>query len=49
MISFGFAWAFLALPLPFVVWRFLPAHKERVPAIRFPFFREVVARAGAEA
>ncbi len=49
MISFGFPWAFLALPLPWLIWRLVPAHKERVPAIRFPFFREVVSRAGANA
>ncbi len=49
MISFGFPFAFLALPLPWLIWRFLPAHKERVPAIRFPFFRQVVDRAGAQA
>lgn len=49
MISFGFPWAFLALPLPWLIWRILPAHKEHVPAIRFPFFREVVSRAGAQA
>lgn len=45
MISFGLPWAFVLLPLPLLVWRFLPAHKERVPAIRFPFFRRVVAEA----
>lgn len=45
MISFVFPWAFLALPLPWFVWRFVPAHKETVPAIRFPFFRQVIAEA----
>jgi len=45
VISFGLPWAFVLLPLPLLVWRFLPAHKERVPAIRFPFFRRVVAEA----
>ncbi|MEM1073743.1 MAG: VWA domain-containing protein [Pseudomonadota bacterium] len=49
MISFAFPAAFLALPLPLLIWRFLPAHKERVPAIRFPFFRQVVDGAGAQA
>ena len=49
MISFGLPWAFVLLPLPLLVWRFLPAHKERVPAIRFPFFRRVVAEAQVSA
>jgi len=46
VISFAFPWAFLALPLPWFVWRFIPPHKETMPAIRFPFFRRVVDRAG---
>lgn len=45
MISFVFPWAFLALPLPWLIWRFVPAHKETVPAIRFPFFRQVISEA----
>jgi Ca-activated chloride channel family protein len=45
VISFGLPWVFVLLPLPLLVWRFLPAHKERVPAIRFPFFRRVVTEA----
>jgi len=49
VISFGLPWAFILLPLPLLVWRFLPAHKERVPAIRFPFFRRVVTEAQATA
>lgn len=47
MISFAFPLAFLALPLPWLVWRFAPAHKETMPAIRFPFFRRIVDKAGA--
>lgn len=45
MISFAFPWAFLALPLPWLVWSLIPAHRETVPAIRFPFFRQVVTQA----
>ena len=44
-MSFAFVWAFLALPLPLLVWWLTPAHKETVPAIRFPFFRQVVREA----
>jgi Ca-activated chloride channel family protein len=36
------------LPLPFLVWRFMPAHREQVPALRFPFFRQIVDTAGVE-
>lgn len=46
MMSFAFPWAFLFLPLPLLVWRFVPPHKETMPAIRFPFFRRVVDHAG---
>lgn len=49
MISFVFPFAFLALPLPWLFWRFMPAYKERVPAIRFPFFRQVIEHSGAQA
>ena len=49
MISLGFPWALLLLPLPLLVWRFMPPHREHVPALRFPFFRHVVTAAGVEA
>ena len=49
MISLGFPWALLLLPLPWLVWRFVPPHRERVPAVRFPFFRKVVTAASADA
>lgn len=47
MMSFAFPYALLALPLPWLVWRFMPAHRERVPALRFPFFRKITAVADA--
>ena len=49
MISLGFAWALVLLPLPLLVWRLLPPHREQVPALRFPFFRRIVETAGTEA
>ncbi|MCB1494641.1 MAG: VWA domain-containing protein [Bauldia sp.] len=49
MISLGFPWALLLLPLPLLVWRFAPPHREQVPALRFPFFRHIVTAAGTEA
>ncbi|WP_424931954.1 VWA domain-containing protein [Amaricoccus macauensis] len=48
MITLGFAWALLALPLPILIWRLAPPHRERVPALRFPFFRRVADAAGAD-
>lgn len=48
MISLGLPWALLLLPLPLVVWWLVPAHRERVPALRFPFFRRIVESSGAE-
>ncbi len=48
MISLGAPWWLLLLPLPFVVFHFLPPHRERVPALRFPFFRRIVDSAGTE-
>lgn len=49
MISFGFPWALLALPLPLLVWWLMPPHRERIAALRFPFFRKIVDSTGAHA
>ena len=48
MISFGLPWALLALPLPWLVWKVLPAYRDRTPALRFPFFRQIAVEAGVE-
>jgi Ca-activated chloride channel family protein len=48
VISLGLPWTLLLLPLPFLVWRLVPPHREPVPALRFPFFRRIVGTAGAE-
>lgn len=48
-ISLAFPWALLILPVPWLVWRFLPPHRVSVPALRFPFFRRIVEAAGVEA
>ncbi len=49
MLEFAYPWAFLALPLPLLVWWLLPPHREPVRALRVPFFASVVKAAGAEA
>jgi Ca-activated chloride channel family protein len=46
VITLAAPWALLLLPLPYLVWRFLPPHRERVPALRFPFFRRIIDTAG---
>lgn len=48
MMSLAAPWALVLLPLPWLVWRFLPPHREHVPALRFPFFRQIARAAGAE-
>ncbi|MCV6598775.1 MAG: VWA domain-containing protein [Mangrovicoccus sp.] len=49
MISLAAPWWLLLLPLPWLVWRFAPPHREREQALRFPFFRKVTEAAKAEA
>lgn len=46
MLSFAFPWAFLVLPLPFLVWKLAPAHREQAQALRVPFFRSLAEAAG---
>lgn len=47
MITLAFPWALLLLPLPLLVWLVLPPHRERVAALRSPFFRRIVETADA--
>ncbi|WP_121061620.1 VWA domain-containing protein [Chachezhania antarctica] len=48
MISLAAPWALVLLPLPLLIWRFAPAHRERESALRFPFFRRIAEASGAE-
>ena len=48
MISLSEPWALALLPLPLFVWWLVPPHRDRVPALRFPFFRRITEVAGAE-
>ena len=49
MLELAHPLALLALPLPVLVWWLLPPHRERVSALRVPFFDEIVTAAGAHA
>ncbi len=49
MLELAHPLALLALPLPGLVWWLLPPHRERVSALRVPFFDEIVTAAGAHA
>lgn len=48
MIQLAFPWAIPLLPLPWLIWRFAPPHRERVTALRVPFFRQVSHALGQE-
>ncbi|MEM9061047.1 MAG: VWA domain-containing protein [Pseudomonadota bacterium] len=49
MIELAFPIALLLLPAPALVWWFAPPYRQNVPALRSPFFRDVVARTGGKA
>ncbi|WP_317928685.1 VWA domain-containing protein [Halioxenophilus sp. WMMB6] len=43
MLSFEWPWVFLLIPLPLLVWRWLPAAKDTNSALLVPFFTQVQA------
>ncbi len=49
VLELAYPWALLALPLPLLAWWLLPPQRERVSALRIPFFEQIVAAAGSEA
>ena len=49
MLEFAHPWALLLTPLPVLVWWLAPPQRERVSAIRIPFFEQIAAVAGSEA
>ena len=49
MLDFAYPLALLALPLPLLAWWLLPPQRERVSALRVPFFEKIAAAAGSEA
>jgi Ca-activated chloride channel homolog len=48
-ISLAYPWLLLLLPAPWLIWRFAPPHRNRVAAIRIPFFRHLTQAGGIEA
>ena len=49
MLELAHPWALLLLPLPILVWWLAPPQRERVSAMRVPFFEQIAAAAGSEA
>jgi Ca-activated chloride channel family protein len=46
MIEFAWPWAFVALPLPLLVWWLMPAYREQRASIQIPFFARVAEATG---
>lgn len=46
MLSFALPYAFLLLPVPFLIWKFAPPYQERSSALRVPFFRSLAQAIG---
>ncbi len=49
MIELAHPWLFLLLPIPYLIWQFVPPLRVVSRAIRAPFFREMVEISGIEA
>ena len=49
MLEFAYPLALLALPLPLLAWWLLPPQRERVSALRVPFFDKSLPQPGTEA
>ena len=45
-LEIGAPWALLLGALPLLVWALLPAHRQRKPALRVPFFTAMAASLG---
>jgi Ca-activated chloride channel homolog len=43
-----YAWLLLLLPLPILIWRFLPPYREETASVRLAFFEEVAEAAGVK-
>lgn len=49
MLSLAWPLVLLALPAPWLIWKFVPPYRDLVTALRIPFFREVTQAAEIEA
>jgi Ca-activated chloride channel family protein len=49
VLELAYPWALAVLPLPFLVWKFLPPRRQRVSAVRVPFFKGLIQAAGVDA
>ena len=49
MLELAYPWLLLILPAPLLVLWLGPSHRQRVSAIRVPFFREILEATGEEA
>jgi len=49
VLEFAYPLVFWALPLPLLVWWLMPPQRERVSALRVPFFEQIAEAAGSEA
>jgi len=47
MLTFGYPWLFLVLPLPLLIRWLLPAYAEQRQAVRVPFFERISESSGA--
>lgn len=48
MITLEAPLALLLLPVPWLLWRYAPPHRQRVPSLRFPFFRQIAGAVDAQ-
>lgn len=48
MYQLDLPWLLAVIPLPFLVWLLLPAHRETAASVRLPFFRQVAEAAGID-
>ena len=49
MLELAYPLALVALPAPLLIYWLVPPHRERVSALRVPFFRDMVVATGLEA
>src|SRR5210317_646644 len=49
VLEFAYPLILLALPLPLLAWWLLPPQRERVAALRVPYFEQIAEAAGSEA